>query len=73
MREFTSRLITRSLSAEERSLRGYLEAAVNQADYIAAAIATGRFHFGEPALTDFVSGTPATAKNIWIKIDPPSA
>jgi hypothetical protein len=33
VQEFTSRLITRTLSAEERSLRGHLDAAVNQGDF----------------------------------------
>ena len=31
VREYTSRLITRGLSAEERSLRGHLDAAINKA------------------------------------------
>src|SRR5262249_50080795 len=57
VQEYTSRLIARGLSAEERSLRRHLDAAVNGGDFIAAAIAGGRFQFGEPALTDFVSGT----------------
>ncbi len=37
VQEFTSRLITRMLSAEERSLREHLDAAVDQGDFIAAA------------------------------------
>ena len=49
VQEFISRLITRTLSAEERSLRGHLDAAVNQGDFIAAAIDIGRFQLGEPA------------------------
>ena len=46
VQEYTSRLIARGLSAEERSLRRHLDAAVNQGDFIAAAIGTGRFRFG---------------------------
>ena len=65
VREYTSRLITRGLSAEERSLRRHLDAAVNEGDFIAAAIAGGRFQFGEPALTDFVSGTLAAAPQVY--------
>ena len=53
VQEYTSRLIARGLSAEERSLREHLDAAVNQGDFIAAAIGSGRFRFGEPALADF--------------------
>src|SRR5262249_15627731 len=45
----TPRLIARTLSAEGRALRAHLDAAVNQGDFIAAAIGSGRFQFGEPA------------------------
>ena len=65
VREYTSRLIARGLSAEERSLRAHLDAAVNQGDFIAAAIGSGRFQFGEPALADFVSGTLAAAPQVY--------
>jgi adenylate cyclase len=65
VREYTSRLIARDLAAEERSLRRHLDAAVNQGDFIATAIGTGRFQFGEPALTDFVSGTLAAAPQVY--------
>ena len=65
VQEFISRLITRTLSAEERSLRGHLDAAVNQGDFIAAAIDIGRFQFGEPALADFVSGSLAAAPQVY--------
>jgi adenylate cyclase len=65
VRGYTSRLITRGLSAEERSLREHLDAAVNQGDFIAAAIAGGRFRFGEPALADFLSGTLAAAPQVY--------
>jgi len=43
VREYTSRLIARGLSAEERLLRAHLDAAVNQGDFIAAAIGSGRY------------------------------
>jgi adenylate cyclase len=65
VREYTSRLIARGLSAEERSLREHLDAAVNQGDFIAAAISSGRFQFGEPALADFLSGTLAAAPQVY--------
>jgi adenylate cyclase len=65
VREYTSRLIARGLSAEGRSLRQYLDAAVNQGDFIAAAIGTGRFQFGEPALADFVSGSLAAVPQVY--------
>jgi adenylate cyclase len=65
VREYTSRLIARGLSADERSLRRHLDAAVNQGDFIAAAMRTGRFQFGEPALTDFVSGTLAAVPQVY--------
>jgi adenylate cyclase len=65
VREYTSRLIARGLSAEERSLRAHLDAAVNQGDFIAAAIGSDRFQFGEPALADFVSGTLAAAPQVY--------
>ncbi len=65
VREYTSRLIARGLSAEDRLLRAHLDAAINQGDFIAAAIGTGRFQFGEPALADFVSGTLAAAPQVY--------
>ncbi len=64
VREFISRLVARDLAAEERSLREYLDAAVDQGDFIAAAIGSGRFRFGEPALADFLSGTLAAAPQV---------
>jgi hypothetical protein len=65
VQEFSSRLIARVLSAEERSLRGHLDAAIDQGDSIAAAIGDDRFQFGEPALADFVSGTLAAAPQVY--------
>jgi adenylate cyclase len=64
VQEFTSRLITRVLSAEERSLREHLDAAVDQGDFIAVAISSGRYQFDEPALADFVGGTLAAAPQV---------
>ena len=55
VQEFTSRLITRVLSAEERSLREHLDAAIDQGDFIAAAISSGRYQLAEPALTDLLA------------------
>jgi len=37
VQEFASRLITRVLSAEEMALRGHLDAAIHQADFVANA------------------------------------
>src|SRR5215831_18232436 len=65
VREYVSRLIARGLSAEERSLRQHLDAAVNQGDFIAAAIGNGRFQFADPALTNFVSGSLAAAPQVY--------
>ena len=54
MQELTSRLITRLLAAEERTLRHHLGAAIDQGgDYIAAAISSGRYRFDDPALYRF--------------------
>ncbi len=65
VREYTSRLITRDLAAEERALREHLDAAVNQGDFIGAALANGRFRFGEPALAGFLTGTLAAAPQVY--------
>ena len=64
VQEFTSRLITRVLSAEERSLREHLDAAIDQGNFIAVAISSGRYQLAEPALADFVSGTLAAAPKV---------
>ena len=64
VQEFTSRLITRVLSAEERSLREHLDAAIDQGDFIAAAISSGHYQLAEPTLADFVSGTLAAAPQV---------
>jgi adenylate cyclase len=64
VREYISRLVAQDLAAEERSLREYLDAAVYQGDFIAAAIGSGRFQFGEPALAEFLSGTLAAAPQV---------
>ena len=64
VREFTARLITRVLSAEERSLREHLDAAIAQGGFIAAAISSGRYQLADPGLADFVSGTLAAAPQV---------
>lgn len=46
------------------ALRGHLDAAVNQATFIATAIGDGHYRFSDPALGDFVSGTIAAAPQI---------
>jgi adenylate cyclase len=62
--DFASRLIARSLDTTELDLRQHLDAAVNQASFIAESIKTGRFEFTDPALEDFVAGTIAAAPQI---------
>ena len=64
VQEFTARLITRVLSAEERSLREHLDAAIDQGDFIAVAISSGRYQLADPALADFISGTLAAAPQV---------
>jgi adenylate cyclase len=64
VQEFTSRLVTRVLSAEESALRKHLDAAIDQGAFIATAISGGRYQFAEPGLADFVSGTLAAAPQI---------
>ena len=64
MQELTDRLITRTLATEEMALRHHLDAAIDQANFIAAAIRDGRYQFSEPSLGDFVSGTIAAAPQI---------
>jgi adenylate cyclase len=65
VQEFSSRLIARVLSAEERSLRKHLDAAIDEGDFIGAAIGVNRFQFGEPALAVFVGGTLAAAPQVY--------
>ena len=61
VQEFASRLITRVLSTEEMALRGHLDAAIHQADFVATAVSSGRYRFSDPALADFVGGSLAAA------------
>jgi adenylate cyclase len=64
VQEFTSRLIARALSAEENALRTHLDAAIEQGNFIATAITSGRYRFAEPELADFVSGALAAAPQV---------
>jgi adenylate cyclase len=64
VQDVASRLITRTLAAEERALRHHLDAAVEQGNFIAAAIASGRYRLSDPAFADFASGTFAAAPQI---------
>lgn len=64
VREFVSALIMRVLGAEEMALRRYLDAAVQQGDFIASAVSNGRYRLSEPAFTDFIGGTLAAAPQI---------
>jgi adenylate cyclase len=64
VRDYTNRLIARVLGAEETSLRQHLNAAVSQGDFIATAIAGGRYRFSDPGLAAFASGTLAAAPQI---------
>lgn len=65
IQEFSSRLIGRNLGALEFALRRHLDAAVYQADFLAAAVRTGRYDLADPALADFLSGTIAAAPQIY--------
>ncbi len=72
VQEFATRLIARVLATQEMALRRHLDAAVDQATFIARAIGDGRYQFSDPALGDFVSGTIAAAPQIggFILADP---
>ena len=61
VQEFTSRLITRVLAAEERSLREHLDAAIDQGDFITAAVSSGRYQLAEPTLADLLAEALAAA------------
>ena len=62
VQEFATRLIARGLSIQEMALRRHLDAAVDQATFIADAIRDGRYKLFDPALDDFISGTLAAAR-----------
>src|SRR5207249_4680037 len=64
VQEFATRLIARGLSIQEMALRRHLDAAVDQATFIADAIRDGRYKLFDPALDDFISGTMAAAPQI---------
>jgi adenylate cyclase len=64
VQELAARLIARGLATQEMALRRHLDAAVDQAAFIAKAISDGRYRFSDPALGDFVSGTIAAAPQI---------
>ena len=64
VQELTNRLITRTLATEEMALRHHLDAAIDQANFIAAAIRDGRYQFSDLSLGDFVSGTIAAAPQV---------
>lgn len=64
VQEFATRLIARGLAIQEMALRRHLDAAVDQAAFIATAIGEGHYPFTDPALGDFVSGTIAAAPQI---------
>jgi len=64
VQDFVSALITRVLGAEEMALRQYLDAAVEQGNFIAAGIRSGRYKLSDPAFADFVGGTLAAAPQI---------
>ncbi len=64
IQDFAGRLIARSLDTTELALRQHLDAAVNQASFIAETIKAGRYEFTDPALADFMAGTIAAAPQI---------
>ena len=53
VQELTDRLISRTLATEEMALRHHLDAAIDQANFIAAAIRDGRYQFSEPLARRF--------------------
>lgn len=61
VQEFATRLIARGLTIQEMALRRHLDAAVDQATFIATAVGDGHYLFSDPGLGDFVSGTIAAA------------
>jgi len=62
--EFTSRLIARVLSTEERALHEHLDAAVDLGDFVATALSSGRYRFSDPEFADLISGTVAAARQV---------
>ena len=64
VQEFATRLIARALSTQEMALRQHLDAAVDQATFIADALRDGRYKLFDPALDDFISGTMAAAPQV---------
>jgi adenylate cyclase len=64
VQEFASRLVMRVLAGEEKALRNHLDEAIQQGDYIAAAIRSGRYKLSDAALADFIGGTFAAAPHV---------
>src|ERR1700737_283002 len=64
VQELATRLIARVLAIQEMALRRHLDAAVDQATFIATAIGDGHYLLSDPALGDFASGTIAAAPQI---------
>ena len=55
VQEFASRLVMRVLAGEEKALRNHLDEAIQQGDYIAGAIRSGRYKLSDAALADFIA------------------
>jgi adenylate cyclase len=64
VQEFATRLVMRLLAGEEMALRNHLDEAIQQGDYIADAIRSGRYKLSDAALADFIGGTFAAAPQI---------
>jgi adenylate cyclase len=64
VQELASRLVIRVLSGEEASLRDHLDAAIQQGNFIAGAVRSGRYKLSDPAFVDFVGGTLAAAPQV---------
>jgi len=64
VQDLASRLVTRVLSAEEAALRDHLNAAIQQGNFIAGAVRSGRYRMSDPAFADFVGGTLAAAPQV---------
>ena len=64
VQEFASRLVMRVLAGEEKALRNHLDEAIQQGDFIADAIRSGRYKLSDAALVDFIGGTFAAAPHV---------
>lgn len=64
VRDFATTLVRRVLSSEGAALRRHLDVAVHEANFVAAAVVTGRYKLTDPAFVDFVGGSLAAAPQV---------